>query len=55
MTLGDSLNKTSFFNIEKYGFWEKKMRIFIEGINHGIWKVAKDCPFVPTDEIMVLW
>lgn len=31
--------------------WKEKMKFFIEGMNRGILKIVKECPFVPTHNI----
>lgn len=51
ITSGDSLNKSSFFNGEKFYLWQENMRIFIEVMDCGIWKIVKEDSFVLTDEV----
>lgn len=51
MSLSYLLNKPSSFNGEGYNLWREKMKVFIEGMNCGIWKIVKEGPFVPTHEV----
>ena len=48
ITSSYSLKKLPLFNREGYNVWKEKMKFFIEGMDHGVWKVVNEDPFVLT-------
>jgi len=44
---GASINRPPMFSGVNYQFWKVRMKVFIESIDHGIWNVIVNGPFIP--------
>ena len=42
---------TSLFGGEHFSFWQKRMEIFIQSIDLGVWNVIIKGHFIPTKEL----
>jgi len=45
---GASLNQPLLFEGEHFSFWKKRMEIFVQSIDPGVWNAIIKLHFVPT-------
>lgn len=44
------LNTLPFFNDNKFNTWKDILIIFLQSLNHDLWKTIVNCPIYPTHQ-----